>query len=40
MSSVERTRWCDGTGTPRDASVRCVWYLSIMSFIVWLFEPM
>ena len=39
-SSELRTRWCDGTGTPRLASVSCVLNLSIMSFIVWLFEPM
>ena len=38
-SSELRTRWCDGTGTPRLASVSCVLNLSIMSFIVWLFEP-
>ena len=29
-----------GTGTPRLASIACVWNLSIMSFMVWLFDPM
>ena len=38
-SSVLRTRWWAGTGTPRLASVSCVLNLSIMSFIVWLLEP-
>ncbi len=39
-SSVLRTRWCAGTATPREASASCVRYLSIISLIVWLFDPM